>query len=317
VAYAEGEIFKDTVKGISLSSLLCMACLYIPILGFLCALLVPLPVLFYSSKLGRRSGLIIFGATIFILIIVLRNVSFDLVFFAELLFLGFILSELFHINLSIEKTVSYACCGILATGIISLVIFGNIHGAGIYEITSEYVAINLKHSMELYKQMGMPEENMRMLSDNIELVQYVIIRIIPSLVIVSTLFISWITLLIAKPLFAKKKLFYPDFGALNLWKAPEQLVWVVIGSFLMFLIRNKAIGCFGISILLVMIPIYFFQGIAIVSFYFEKKQLPKRLRILIYSVIAFQYLAAAFLITGLGFFDIWLNVRKIEHPQNS
>lgn len=316
MAYADGEIFKDTVKGISLSSLLCLACLYVPIAGFLCALLVPLPVLFYSTKLGRRSGLIVFCATVFVVICVLRNVSIDLVFFAELLFLGFILSEFFRSSLSVEKTVIYACCSILATGIISLIIFSNIYGTGIYAITSEYVAINLKHSIEIYKQMGMPEENIRMLSDNMEHIQYVFIRIIPSLIIASTLFLSWITLLIAKTLFAKKKLFYPDFGVLNLWKAPEHLVWVVIASILMVLIPDKAIRVFGINILIVMMPIYFFQGIAIVSFYFEKKQLSKGVRILLYSVIAFQYIAAV-LITGLGFFDVWLNVRKIGCPQKS
>lgn len=316
MAYAEGEIFKDTLTGISITSLLCLACLFIPIIGILCALLVPLPMLFYSTKLGRRSGLKVFGATIFVIICALRSVSIDLVFFAELLFLGFIFSEFFRVDLSIEKTIGYACFCILATGTIALIIYGNIHGSGIYNITSEYVAINLKQSIELYKQMGIPEENIRMLSDNIELVHYIFIRLIPSLVIAATLFLSWVTLLIAKPLFAKKKLYYPDFGTLNLWKAPDQLVWFVIGSILMLLVPDKAVMMFGANILLVMMPVYFFQGIAIVSYYFVKKQLPRGLRVLLYSVIAFQYIAAVF-ITVLGFFDIWLNVRKIGTTQES
>ena len=316
MAYAEGEIFKDTLRGICISSLLCIACLYVPVIGFLCALLIPLSVLFYSSKIGRRSGLIVSGTTVFVLICILRNVSIDIVFFAELLFLGFILSELFHFELPIEKTIGYASFCILATVTVSLIIYGNIQGTGIYVIISEYVAINLKQSIEIYKQMGMPEENIRMLSDYMEQIQYVLIRIIPSLVIVSTLLLSWVTLLIAKLLFARKKLFYPDFGTLNLWKAPEHLVWLVIASFLMLLIPDKTIRIFGINILLVMMPVYFFQGLAVVSFYFDKKRLPRGLRILLYSIIVFQYLAAVF-IAGLGFFDIWLNIRKTEYPQKS
>lgn len=316
MTYAEGEIFKDTLKGIFLSSLLCMACLYIPVIGFLFALLIPLPVLFYSSKLGRKTGLIVSGTTIFIIICVLRTITIDLVFFAELLFLGFMLSEFFRVNLSVERTIAYACCAVLATGIISLIILSNIKGAGIYAVVSEYVGVNLKHSIDIYKQMGMPEENIRMISDNMEFILYVFVRLIPSLVIASILFLSWINLLIAKPLFVKKALSYPDFGSLNLWKAPDQLVWLVIGSLCMFLIPDKAVRVFGINILIVMMPIYFFQGIAIVSFYFEKKRLPRGIRILLYSVIAFQYLAALF-IAGLGFFDIWLNVRKIGYHQES
>ncbi len=314
--YAEGEIFKDTLKGISLSSLLCMASLFIPIIGFLFAMFVPLPVMFYGSKLGTRSGLIIFGTTIFVLLCVLRSVSLYVVFFGELLFLGFLFSEFFRINLSVDKTIGYTCCAILATGAISLIIFGNIHATGIYSIISDYVAINLKSSIEIYKQLGMPEENIRMFSDNLEHIQYVFIRIIPSLLIASTLFLCWTTLLIAKPLFAKKKLFYPYFGTLNLWKAPEHLVWLVIASFLMIIIAGKAFGILGVNVLIAMAPIYFFQGMAIVSFYFDKKQLPKGARILLYSIIALQYIAAVF-ITVLGFFDVWLNVRKIQSSQKN
>jgi uncharacterized protein YybS (DUF2232 family) len=62
--------------------------------------------------------------------------------------------------------------------------------------------------------------------------------------------------------------------------------------------------------------IYFFQGIAIVSFYFEKKKLPRVLRFVLYSFIALQQIILLVVI-GLGFFDIWLNFRKLEVNDNS
>lgn len=309
---AKGEITGDIVKGTAISSLICLASVYIPVIGFLFALFIPLPVLFYRSKLGRKSGVVIFAATIAVIVLALRNVSIDLIFFAELLFLGFMLSELFYLNLSVEKTVVYTSCAVLATSGIGLMIYGNMEGAGIYALASEYVAINLKLAMDLYKSMGVSEENIRMISDSMDQIQYVFVRIIPALIIASTLFVSWTSLLISKRVLVKKNLFYPDFGSLNLWKAPEHLVWVVIVSSLMLLFPDKTIKVTGINILLVLMVIYFFQGIAIVSFYFEKKQLPQTLKIFLYSLIALQHIMFL-LVIGLGFFDVWLNVRKIEN----
>jgi uncharacterized protein YybS (DUF2232 family) len=56
--------------------------------------------------------------------------------------------------------------------------------------------------------------------------------------------------------------------------------------------------------------IYFFQGIAIISFYFEKKRFPRLLRIVLYSLIALQQVVLL-VVVGLGFFDMWLNFRKL------
>jgi len=70
----------------------------------------------------------------------------------------------------------------------------------------------------------------------------------------------------------------------------------------------KMIGLNGI---LVFFTIYFFQGIAIVSFFFDKKRFPRLLRVFLYSLIVLQQVLL-FLIVGLGFFDMWLNLRKLE-----
>ena len=62
--------------------------------------------------------------------------------------------------------------------------------------------------------------------------------------------------------------------------------------------------------LLILLTVYFFQGIAIVSYFFEKKRFPRLLRLLLYSLIAVQQILLLFVI-GLGIFDMWLNFRKI------
>jgi len=107
-----------------------------------------------------------------------------------------------------------------------------------------------------------------------------------------------------------RSLNYPDFGPLNLWKAPEYLVWGVIGCGLALFLPHTAIKVIGINGLLILMTVYFFQGIAIVSFYFDKKRLPRFVRVFLYTLIALQQLILLAVI-GLGFFDLWANFRRL------
>lgn len=309
VPTAEEEIFRDLLKGIALSVLICLMSIYIPIIGFFCALFIPLPIIFYHSKLGRKYGLVIFAATIIAIVFVIKSVSIDLIFFAELLFLGFLLGELLRYDLSIEKIILYSSCGVIVSGLIFLMIFSNIRNVGIYALASEYIAENLKLAMDIYENMGVSEEHIQMISGSMEQIRYVLVGIIPALIVAFTLLVSWTNLMISKPVLIKKNLYYPDFVSLNLWKAPEYLVWAVIASSAMLFFPDKVFKIAGLNFLLVLMMIYFFQGIAIVSYYFEQKKVPRTLKVFLYSLIALQHFIFLFVI-GLGFFDTWLNLRK-------
>jgi len=282
-----------------------------PIIGFISALFIPLPTLFYRSKLGRKTGAIIPVLTILLMTVFLGGVSIDILFFFELLLLGFILSELFELDLTVEKTMLYASGSVVLTGIVCLLFYSQVSNTGIIALVSEYVAKNLELTLALYESMGVSAENIQMISESLNNIQYVLVRIIPAIVVTSTFFVSWSCLLIAKPMLKSKELFYPAFGSLNLWKAPESLVWGIIGSGFMLILPYKPLKIIGLNILLVLMTIYFFQGIAIVSFYFEKKQFSRMLRFVLYSLIALQQIVLLVVI-GLGIFDMWLNFRKLE-----
>jgi len=305
------EVLKDIAIGIAITSILFAVSIKSPVLGFFCTFLVPLPTLFYRSKFGRKIGTAVPGFTIIALIIILGRFSFDVFFFIELLLIGFVLSELIELKLSIEKTFIYACTVVLCSSILFVLFYSNITGIQIGSLVSGYIVKNLELTLELYRNIGMPEENIHMISSSMESFQYVLIRIIPALVIALTLFIIWTSMMLAKPLLKTKNLFYPDFGLLNLWKAPEYLVWMAISCGILLLIPDKAVRLMGINGILILMTIYFFQGMAIVSFYFEKKQFPRLLRFFFYSLIAIQQVILLIVVI-LGFFDTWFNFRKLE-----
>jgi len=265
---------KDIVSGIAITSLIFAVSLYMPIIGFFCALFIPLPVLFYRAKLGRANGAIVPVATIIVMVAVIGRISVDVLVFSELMLLGFLLSELFEFNLSVGQTVLYACGIVLLTAAGGLLFYSSISGTGMTALVSAYVAKNLELTLTLYQNMGVSPEHIRMISDSMVHIHYVLVRIIPAFAIVSALFVSWTNLLMARPILESRNLFYPPFGRLNLWKAPDHLVWGVIGCGLILLVSTKGMKMIGLNGLLVLMTIYFFQGIAIISFFFEKKIFP-------------------------------------------
>ena len=130
------------------------------------------------------------------------------------------------------------------------------------------------------------------------------------------LHIIWASLLLARPILVSRHLNYPEFGPLNLWKAPEYLVWVVIACGLVLLIPKVSFKLLSANGLGILMMIYFFQGIAIVAFFFDKKQMPRFLRVVLYSLIAVQQLLLLVVIC-LGFFDVWLNFRKLTTAESN
>jgi uncharacterized protein YybS (DUF2232 family) len=301
---------KDLFTGVLITSLIFLISVFIPIIGFVAALFIPLPILYYRLRLGRINGLVIPVVTILFMGIIIGGISLDIFFFAGLLLIGFILGELFELNLSIEKTTLYAASSVVLSGLIGLIISSMLSGEGIFALVSGYVAKNLELTLLLYQSMGMSEENVQLISQSLDKIQQVLVTIIPALVSTSTLFVAWVSILLAKPVLISRSLYYPDFGPLNLWKAPDYLVWGVIGCGLALFLPIAALKIIGLNGLLILMTVYFFQGIAIVAYYFDKKRLPRILRVFLYTLIALQQLILLAVI-GLGFFDLWLNFRRL------
>ena len=304
-------MLKDIANGVLITSLIFAVSILIPVVGFFCSLFIPLPTLYYRIKLGRTTSVIIPILGFIIMVVVISSFSMDVMFFAELLLVGFILGELLESRFPIDKTMLYSCGVILISGVVGLFVYRIASGIDLISILSHYVAQNIELSLVLYQSLGMPEESLRLIQGSLDNIQYILVSIIPGLTITSTLLVIWINILLSKVALKGKFPFHPDYEKLNQWQAPDYLVWALIGCGLLMLFPAGVTRMISLNIILILMTIYFFQGMAIVSFYFEKKQIPRLFRILLYTLIALQQLALIAVI-GIGLFDMWVNFRKLK-----
>jgi uncharacterized protein YybS (DUF2232 family) len=316
VTHIANEPHKELLTATAITSLVALIGLYLPVFGFVVSLFIPLPVLFYRSKLGRSKGAMILIAVTVVVAFSMRWRSMaSTVFFFELGLVGFILSEVFEMDLSLEKTVALTTGVVVGTGACILGLYGMMSSASPVAQLYNYLSNNLQLALDLYREMDASDERIDMVAQSMEGILYVMLRILPAITIASTLLIVWSNLLVARPLLRSRQLHYPEFGSLNEWKSPEPLVWFVIASGILLLVPNKGLKLLGVNGLIILMMVYFFQGIAIVSFYFEKKLFPRFLRGILYSLIAIQQLLLL-LVIAVGFFDVWFDFRRIKKGVN-
>lgn len=99
------------------------------------------------------------------------------------------------------------------------------------------------------------------------------------------------------------------------WKAPEPLVWVlIVAGFLVAFVDGMA-ATFGMNLLVVLLPIYFLQGLAVIDCYFRRKAFTPVVRVVGYVLVTLIN-PLPMLVTGIGVFDLWADFRKPREPES-
>ena len=302
---------RDILAGTSVLALCGIAALYFPVLGFACFLILPLPMVLYRIRLDRRHAGLIAALSVAVIHLAGSGHVVDLWLILCMIGLGFTMGEALKQNLSVEKTIAFPSVLIWTGGLAALVLVGNTSGPGPWEMLSDYVRRNLELTAAAYKNMDMPESSIRTLTESMDQIHYMIMGILPALTVSGLIFAAWANLLLARAALKTRRVAGPAFSGLKHWKAPDNLVWAVIACGLLLWLTEGLLAFAGANGLIVLMLIYLFQGIAIVSWYFEQKQMPLFLRVLIYLLIAIQQVLALVII-AVGFFDTWADFRKIN-----
>lgn len=93
------------------------------------------------------------------------------------------------------------------------------------------------------------------------------------------------------------------------WVVTPWLIWVLIGGGFGSFLGLSWVKTVAFNLVVIVLPIYFMQGLAIVSFFFWKRHVAPWLRVVGY-VLAVTLNPLPLLVTGVGIFDLWVDFRK-------
>ncbi len=308
----QSAVVKDIALGVAQCMLILGILMALPLLGVFAIVFLPLPVLFYRLKLGRNNGAMIVAITLGLLCITTGSPGMDLMFLGGLLGCGLFLGECIERHMSITQIMTFSSVGVVGTIFAGLMLIGGFQGQSPAELISSYMAGYPEMFTRLYQDMGIALEQARGLVA-------LIIMVFPGMLMTSFLSIMLINILIIRAMLAKRGIILSNLSCLRCYRSPDFLIWAVIGITASLVLTHYQYdsGLFGglrymsVNLMLVFLLIYFFQGIAIVSFFFEKKNVPAPVRIFCYTLVALQFYFSI-LVIGLGFFDHWADFRKIH-----
>jgi uncharacterized protein YybS (DUF2232 family) len=306
-------MFSDTIWCAGSVIVVLLASVWIPFIGPFFSLLTPLPFLFYASKLGLNQGVKISLITLLIVGLVSRIAGHHqlLLLCIEFGIAGLIISEIFKREFTFGLTVFWGTVFMLFIGTLFLFFIGLSKGMGPFELLLGYLQANLDSSIGLYESNELDEATLAQLKEYAALLNDLISRIYPSLLIVGSGFIIWLNIVISKPLFLKKGIKYPDLGPADRWHAPEYMVWAVIAAGFSLLIPQAGLKFIAQNVLIVLSVIYAFHGLSIAMFFFNRYNIPTWARSGIYVLIIIQQMFLIML-AFLGLFDQWIDFRKIR-----
>ncbi len=311
-----GTLIQPTIiKNILTGTLLCIliiAIIYImPLVGVFAWMVLPLPVLFYRLKTGRNSSAIIMAASLAMLVVFTRNFAFNTLYFGSLLMTGFFLGEFIEKHLSIEKIMLYTCFAVLGTCTAVLFVYSFTYAQGIEHLISNYISRYQELSSQLFSESAKLYPDMQVDRQMLEKASSLFVLIFPGIFINSYLTMIWLNIILIKKVLSKKGIIVKSIENLNQWKAPDYLVFGVIALSVLIFLPIYTIKIIAVNCLIILMFVYFFQGIAVVSFFFQKKSWPFAIRFFFYILIAIQPLFM-FLVIGFGLFDTWINFRKLD-----
>jgi len=131
-------------------------------------------------------------------------------------------------------------------------------------------------------------------------------RAYPGMLVVVCAVLQLVTVAVLALVVRPKGLPGPPFAR---WRAPEWLIWVLIAAGFAVVFADGSGQSIAINTLIILLPVYFLQGVAVVEHFLAQKGLSPWLR-------GFSYLfllvvnPLPMIVTGVGVFDLWADFRK-------
>ncbi len=303
---------KELISGVAVSSAVFLVWGLNPVLGFFIGTFAPLAIL-YHSKSSRMQGLLVLILSLMTALVSLdlMGIEISLPFMFAWGAIGIFLSEFLKKKYPLDKVILYSATLFTLMNAAFLLSYSFRIGEDPWALVESYIGQGVQEFIQLYAQAGLAADQIDAIRSQAGHISKTVYHMLPALAIIGSIFFIWINVMVAKALFAWRKAEFPDMGDLAHWKAPDKLVWFVITAGALILIPAESFKIAGLNLLSIFLFMYFFQGLSIVHFFFQKKDAPYFLRGLFYILIFAQhYLLLA--VVGLGFFDLWVDFRKIN-----
>jgi uncharacterized protein YybS (DUF2232 family) len=284
-----------------------------PIVYLFTVSLTPLPVYLAGRRLGSLAALLL-ALAVSLLVFSwkpgLETVTENLGF-GELLLMGVLLSSLESRGWSADRAIIFTVVGLTLLSLLWLSGQAYFSGMTPTEIFSQKTQEVTEMLSKVLAGAGDPPAGVKVLGVSLEEIQALIRSLLPALVITNTGMVAWINVILARQLLVLFNWGKPE-PPLYYWSTPEWLIFLVLAAGFLLLVPVSLVRLVSMNLLVVLALLYFCQGVAVLTAWFQRFRLPLFLRCIGYPLMFLHPLF--FLVITLGLLDLWLDFRRLHQP---
>ena len=292
-----------------LSCLLVFLPIYVPLIGLFLAILIPFPLVLLGLKYPWRIALSVLTLEMGLLLFLSGSAALFLLSHCGVLPL--VMAVGLRLSYPLTRTIVLSVALPLVVSVLLLLLYCVI----VQQTPGTLLRQNFEQAVHMM-QMQIPETGQKSGTSNemnASLVA-VILSIVPGFVTIQYLFTTVLNYVVVRRYCqlsqATIQIDPPD---LTLWRTPDHLVWVFVGSGIGLILPLGLLSQFCLNIFIVTLALYFLQGVAITVFWGRRVPLPIGFRLfLILFLILFMSLLCVGLCTLAGLFDLWVDFRRLR-----
>lgn len=190
-------------------------------------------------------------------------------------------------------------------------------GQSLLAMTGEFVDREVSQTVtamsDMFVQAELPDEQLTEVLKSVEQMAVFMHRVYPSVVItVAGLLVLGLVLLLSVAAQGRYDIPGRNFSQ---WKSPEPLVWVLIAAGFTVAFANGMPADLALNLLVILLPVYFLQGLAVLDCFFRRKAFSPLFRGIGYLLVTLVN-PLPIVVAGIGVFDLWADFRKPRQKES-
>ena len=302
----KGQSVLYTAAGIALTLLCLLGASWIGPLGSFLNFLTPVAAAYVCMRFGLRAGIVIVVVTSALL--QQLATTYTLTAYIGIFGIGSLLLPAFlRRHIPWDRSLFLATAGAVVATAAMLLVAVVSSGTSLHDLINQMVQSEVQQAMQIYKNTGFTASQLQEMQQVMDGMAGFIKESFFGLYVVSLLAIQGICLLLLQRF--KGRSYQISGIPLSQWRVPAGFIWLLIAAGFSLLVPIDIVALVGQNLLIVLLPLYFLQGMAVVNNFMQKKPYPPLVKGLIYLLLLILN-PLPIIITCAGVFDLWIDFRR-------
>jgi uncharacterized protein YybS (DUF2232 family) len=308
----KGQAVLYTAAGIGGTLLCLLGVNWVGPAGAFMNLFTPLFAAYLSLRFDLKSGIVV--VVVSSLLLLQLATLYTLVAYLGLFGIGSLaLPLMLRRGVSWDRAVLYSGAVAALATLVMMLVAAAVTGTNVQGLIDQAIQTEVEQAMQVYRDSGFTDAQLQEIQAVTRNLAEFVANSFYGLYVAVVMAVQFLCLM-ALQLLGRNR--YRIKGvAFDQWRLPQTLIWLLIAAGFALLVPVDIVARAGYSLLVILLPLYFLQGMAVVNSFLKRKPYPPLVKGLIYTLLLLLN-PLPLVVTSVGVFDLWVDFRRPRQKKN-